>query len=372
MDGCSKEKLSALNMEFLHPYRLVSLRKSLINLKTFFFSLALLYCCLVHSQTVKDTIFFTNGSMVVGKLEKIKLGLVTFDPDDANDITVQLRKLKTISAASKVFRVETVDEQVHFGIIKIHPQTNHIYFVSAEDTLDFWLEDITVLYAYEKYFAQRFSGSFGLGFSYTRSSDFGRLNFDTKIFYTSDDGEISLFTSGIYTIYDTLFSRDKEDITIKYNHFFIRQWFATAFVVYQRNLELGLQRRFQEGLGVGNKFITNKNMYAWARTGFVINQEKSTDGVSSGNLSEIFGQLELNFFRFEKPEINIFLEEAFYYSLSQSDRFRNDGRIKISWEVFKDFDFSLEPYNNFDSKPPVPGSPKMDYGVVFGINYTFN
>jgi hypothetical protein len=310
--------------------------------------------------------------MVVGKLEKIKLGLVTFDPDDANDITVQLRKLKTISAGSKIFRVETIDERVYFGTIKNHADKNHIYLVSATDTISLWLEDIAVLYAFEKQFAQRFSGSFGLGFSYTRSSDFGRLNFDSKIYYTSNKGEISLFTSGIYTIYDTLFSRDKEDVNFKYNHFFIRRWFATGFLVYQRNLELGLQRRFQEGLGIGNKFITTKNLYAWARTGFVINQEKSTDDVSSGNLAEIFGQLELNFFRFENPEINFFLEEAFYYSLSQSGRFRNDGRIKITWEIFKDFDFSLEPYNNFDSKPPVPGSPKLDYGVVFGINYTFN
>lgn len=340
-------------------------------MKKIIFCTALLISCLAHSQTVKDTIFFNNGSIVVGKLEKIKLGLVTFDPDDANDITVQLRKLKTISAGSKIFRVETVDESVHFGIIKTHPDNSFIYIVSARDTVTLWLEDISVLYAYEKRFAQRFSGTLGLGFSYTRSSDLGRLNFDSKIYYTSYKGELSLYTSAIYTIYDSLFSRDKEDINLKYNHFFVRQWFATGFLVYQRNLELGLQRRFQQGLGIGNKFITTKTMYVWGRSGLVINQEKSTDEVNSGNLTEIFGQLEINFFRFENPKINCFLEEAFYYSLTQTGRFRNDGRLKITWEIFKHFDFSLEPYNSFDNKPPVPGSPQLDYGVIFGLNYIF-
>jgi hypothetical protein len=333
--------------------------------------LAFLVSVWANSQTLKDTIFFKNGSLVVGKLEKIKLGLVTFDPDDANDITIQLRKLKTISAGSKIFRVETIDEMVYFGILKAHPKNSYIYIISARDTVELWMEDISVLYAYEKFFAQRFSGTIGLGFSYTRSSNFGRLNFDSKIYYTSYKGELSLFASSIYTIYDSLFSRDKEDVTLKYNHFFYRQWFATGFLVYQRNLELGLQRRFQQGLGIGNKFLTTKTMYAWGRTGIVINQEKSTDDVSSGNLAEVFTQLEINFFRFEKPKINFFLEEAFYYSLSQTGRFRNDGRIKVTWEIFKHFDFSLEPYNNFDNKPPVPGSPQLDYGVVFGLNYVF-
>ena len=112
-------------------------------------------------------------------------------------------------------------------------------------------------------------------------------------------------------------------------------------------------------------------MYVWGRGGLVINQEKSTDGVNSGNLTEVYGQLEINFFRFENPKINCFLEEAFYYSLTQTGRFRNDGRIKVTWEIFKHFDFSLEPYNNFDNKPPVPGSPQLDYGVIFSLSYYF-
>ncbi|HXB31656.1 MAG TPA: hypothetical protein VNW49_17665, partial [Puia sp.] len=42
------------------------------------------------SQQLKDTIFFRNGSIILGEVKMIKLGVITFDPDDANDITVQL------------------------------------------------------------------------------------------------------------------------------------------------------------------------------------------------------------------------------------------------------------------------------------------
>ena len=340
-------------------------------MKSFIISIALLTCVFAQSRAAKDTLFFSNGSLIIGELKKIKLGLVTFDPDDANDITVQLRKLKTITAGSKVFRIETIDDRLFFGTIAAHPSPNSIYVVSATDSISLNLEDISVLYAFERSIAQRFSGSVGLGYSYTRSSGFGRVNFDTKLKYVSRKEELSLGASGIFTLYDSLFSRDKEEISLRYNYYFIRTWFATAFLVYQRNLELGLARRFQEGLGIGNKFITSKHVYAWARSGAVINQEKSTEDVSSGVLTELFGQFEINFFRFEKPEINFLMGQTFYYSLSQSGRFRTDGSISVTWEVFEDFNLSLEPYNSYDSKPPVEGSHTFDYGVVFGINYKF-
>ena len=62
------------------------------------------------SQKLKDTLFFRNGSMVLGEIKTIRLGVLNFDPDDANDITVQLIKLKTITAPGVIFRIETTDD----------------------------------------------------------------------------------------------------------------------------------------------------------------------------------------------------------------------------------------------------------------------
>ena len=181
---------------------------------------------------------------------------------------------------------------------------------------------------------------------------------------------ITLDVSAIYTITDTSFSRDNENFYIKNNYYFTPTWFATVFLNYQRNLELGLQRRYQEGLGIGNKFVTTQYIYAWARTGFVFNQEKSTEKVTTGTLSEFYGQLEFNFFRFTKPKIDLLMSQSFYYSLSQ-DRFRNDGSTNVNWEIIKNFKLSLEFYNNYDSKPPVEGNSKLDYGILFGVSYYF-
>ncbi len=335
----------------------------------------LFYCLLMIAATClaqnKDTLFFNKGSIVIGEVKKIKLGVITFDPDDANDITVQLRNLKTLSAVSEVFRIETIDHNVYYGKLVPDSSRNYVRMLHGSDTSLLYLKNITVMYPYEKSFIQRFSGKVGLGYNYTRSSNFGRLNFDGSLNYASRKEEISLAASAIYTMSDSSFTRDNETFSLKNNYYFNPTWFATGFVAYQRNLELGLERRFQEGLGGGNKFITGQHTYAWARSGLVLNQEKNTEGTTSGTLTEIFGQIQFNFFRFTKPEINMDIAQTFYYSLSQSGRFRTDGDASLNWEIIDDFNLSLGFYNNYDSKPPAAESKQFDFGVNFGLSYSF-
>ena len=319
---------------------------------------------------LKDTIYFNNSSKVIGKIKKVKLGVLTFDPDDAGDITVQLRNLSGIAAVRRIFRVETIDDGVFYGKLLPDSIKGYVKFVNDIDTGTFYLQDISVMYPYGYTFVQRFTGNVGIGYDYTRSSNFGRLNFNGALNYSAPKVEVSLSGSGIYTMTDSSFSRDNERLAIKNNYYFTPSWFGTLFFNYQRNLELGLDRRYQEGFGVGNKFITNKHVYTWARTGVVFNQEKSTEKITTGTLTEFFGQIEFNFFRFTKPKIDLLMAQSIYYSISQH-RIRNDGNTRVNWEIIRNFKITLELYNNYDSKPPVEGSSNFDYGVLFSLSYFF-
>lgn len=323
------------------------------------------------SQNIKDTIFFRNGSIIIGEIKMIRLGVVTFDPDDANDITVQLIKLKTISASGVIFRVETTADHVYYGRLIPSLKPGFVTIVQARDTLQQEIEKISVLYPFKDAFLERFSGNVGLGYTYTRSSNFGRINFDLSAKYVTRKDEISFGATGIYSMSDTTFTRDQEDVNFKYNYYLGPTWFLTAFISYQRNLELGISRRYQQGAGVGNKFITTQHIYGWLRTGVAINQQQSTDGVKSGTLTELFGQVQFNFFRFTIPKISFDFSQSFFYSLSQKDRIRNSGQTNLSWEVISDFDLNLGFYNNYDSKPPASAASTFDFGIIFGLSYKF-
>jgi hypothetical protein len=323
------------------------------------------------SQVIKDTISFRNGSIIIGEVKMIRLGVITFDPDDANDITVQLIKLKTISASAVIFRVETTADHVYYGRLFPSIKPGFVNIINARDTVQQELEKISKLYPFKDAFLERFSGNASLGYTYTRSSNFGRVNFDLNAQYVTRKDEISFGAAGIYSLSDTTFSRDQEDVNFKYNYYLGPSWFLTAFISYQRNLELGISRRYQQGAGVGNKFITTQHIYGWLRTGVAINQQTSTDNVKSGTLTELFGQVQFNFFRFTIPKISFDFSQTFYYSLSQNDRIRNSGQTNLSWELISDFNLNLGFYNNYDSKPPASAASTFDFGIIFGVSYKF-
>lgn len=323
------------------------------------------------AQKKKDTLFLNNGSSIIGELLKIEKGMMTFDPDDANNINVQVRKVKTIRGHSKIFRIETTSENVYYAKLKPSPLAGFAHLVSLYDTSNILLTDISTLYAFEQSIWKQFSGTVGLGFSYTRSSDLGRLNFDGSLKYLGSKYDGTLTINTIATINDSVFSRDRENAALAVSYYFDASWFATVFLNYQRNIELGIQSRFQEGFGFGNKVLTRQNMQGKVVTGIVLNQERSIEGVQSKTLVEIPLQLRYDLFRFTKPKVNLQAYQSFYVSLSQKGRLRNDGQLTINWEIIDDLMLGLTYYNSFDNQPPTNLSQKFDYGLVFNISYKF-
>ncbi len=320
---------------------------------------------------LRDTVFFKNGTKVIGELDKIKLGVVSFDPDEANDITVQLVKLKSIAAERKIYRIETVSNHVYFGKLRTCGKDDYVAVDTGGKPIIIRLVDISVLYPYRNSFIKRFTGTAGAGFNYTKSSGFGRFNANANINYRTKNEEITLSASSIYTISDSVFSRDNEDVDLKYNYYLSPTYFLTGLFQYQRNLELDLERRFQEGLGAGSKFITSNRVYAWMRLGASVAEERGTDGTDSGALYELFYQLEFNFFRFTKPKVTFTVSETAYYGLTESNRIRTDGQADLDWEIVKNLNLDLSIYHNYDSRPSGGGGGKTDYGTLFGVNYSF-
>lgn len=318
----------------------------------------------------KDTLLFKNGSIIIGEVKKIQLGVITFDPDDANDITVQLRKLASINAANKYFRIETVDHQVIFGKLNRNVNPGFVNVSFGTDTTSIPLSNISNLYPVEKSFRERLTGTAGAGYSYTRSSELGRLNLDLSGRYATEKMEYTVSASTIATIDSGYVSRDNEDVSLGASYYFDQKWFGWGALSYQRNIELGINTRLQEALGLGNKLLLTRNLRLMAFSGFVFNEEKSTEDVYSGLLTEGILGLRFNVFRFEKPELDIQTSQFGYFSFMQ-ERIRYSGDISITWEMVEDLDLKLSFYSDYDSKPPGKETANIDFGTVISIAFEF-
>jgi hypothetical protein len=335
------------------------------------FLLLLSVICLPLSAQHKDSIYLHNGQILIGKIENGSLGEVSIDDVDLKMQSVKLYKIKRIVTFTRV-KVEMVDKRIYYGVLKPSLKLNHAEILLDDSTIvTVHLTEINQLITLEKNFFQRLTGNFSLGFSYAKSSGVGQASISALVKYATPLFENELSLSSISSIDSSHFSRDQGNIALYSAYNINSTIFAAGMLQYQRNLELSIARRYQEMLGGGMKFFVRENWELQGLTGLAVNQEKSTDeGTASVVTLEIPIMMRFNLFKFRHPDIQITTSQALYFSLTDKGRVRFDGNTSFSWQLIRYFYLKINPYTNYDSKPPA-GSSNFDFGTTVGISYKF-
>ncbi len=323
-------------------------------------------------EAVRDTVYLRNGEIVIGDIKGMHLGMLSFDSDDVGTVDLKISKIKTISSASDTLRIEMANKAIYFGALKPSVKSGWVYIITQEHRHHVQIDNINTLLTLEPNFWQNLSGNVSAGFSYSRSSNIGQLNLSASVAYTMKKVDFSITGSGIASIDSASFSRDREDLdfTVLYN--VKNMWYAVGSIDYQRNLQLSISRRLQETIAAGYKVVFSQNFQILGLGGFSVSQERSTTGVDQNFLWEVPIGFTLDYFRFSHPDMQISSGHVFYAGLTQWGRVRYDSNTTFAWELFKDFDFSLNLYLNYDNRPPdTSSSGKMDYGMVVGLAYKF-
>jgi hypothetical protein len=323
----------------------------------------------------KDTLFLRGGHMLIGELKSVKIGVFEFDDVDLNIQQVKYHKIRTFRAVSNDYRIETSDKSVYIG--KAKPSGMYGQFVIYNDSIQktYKLSQIYQITLLEDGFWEKIHGSVAAGWSYTKSSNIGRWNFDANFNYTSLKFSSQITGSMIFTRDNGVSSRDREGLLVSGFYDVSAQNIIGLFFNYQRNIELGLARRFQQGGGFGKRLVLRDNLQGVLFSGLAVNQELSIEGSGTGNLYEIPLFFKLNFFNFTPSNISVSLNQNLFYGIDQNNRIRYDGETRIDYEIIKDLKLGFQFYLNLDSQPlnteiDQIGS-NTDYGMVFNVGYRF-
>ncbi|HEY5916660.1 MAG TPA: DUF481 domain-containing protein [Chryseolinea sp.] len=318
----------------------------------------------------KDTLYFYNETKIVGELLAIRLGRVEFDADGIGILKIKNSKIGSINATSRNFRIETVDGREVQGFLMRSEKPGMVVIntnVKREETS---LDSIANLLYYGKTMKSRFTGNVSSGFTYTKSSRIGRLNFDGNIKYNTAKGATQLQGDMIITSDSVDVEAERANLAFSHEHTFAPLWGAVIILKYQRNVELGLQRRWQQGFGIGREFLISRRQQATVISGIAINQELNQEGAEVNN-TEVMFQANYDLYSFVNPNITVSLVESAFISLTEEGRVRIDGDITLDYEIISDFYITLEFYHSGDSRSPGTNEPNIDYGFVAGLRYKF-
>lgn len=323
------------------------------------------------AQKIWDSLYLANGQVLFGELKSISLGKVKFDAEDFTVATIKISKINTIKASTRLFRIETISRKVFFSTIEPGKKPGYVFVGDSTGGGEIPLGYIGNL-SYYSDTKNIFEGNVSAGYNYTKSSDIGRINLDATLRYIMKKFVIKNSTSAIVTSDNGEWYRERETFSLTGTYLIDSKWKAIGLANYQRNKELGLQSRFQEGGGMGYNILALSDVRLIGFSGLVVNQEKSYSDVNFKNTAEIPLILDFEFFKFTKPEIYFSNYNNVYVSLSEKGRMRYDGELRAEWKIISDFSISLKFYANYDSKPLSGTGQNTDFGTVFGISYKWD
>lgn len=320
----------------------------------------------------KDTVYLFDQSPLIGEIKRIKHGTLLFKGDNLGNIEIDLHNIKTLRAYGFGYRIQTAQREFIMGVFKPHEEDGNVIVYDGYEDQTFQIRNLNDVQLIHRNFFKRLEGRVGAGYSYTRSSNIGRWNGDLVLGYDTERLDVDLRGAIIITQGEGVLDRERENLQLISNYYFSPHWFGFGLANYQRNLQLGINTRLQQGLGAGLPFLQHKRGVGTVTSGLVINQEINTEGVSNHNLFEIPLILDITFFKLKSPKISFSTNQTFFIGLTQSGRYRNDGETRINWRILNNIDLGINFYNNFDNRPPLEiRDTNFDYGLVCNLGFTF-
>jgi len=273
---------------------------------------------------VKDTLFFNNGDVMIGEIKSISLGRVKFDDDNLDVLSIKGTQIRTLRAITHIYRLETLDGQIYYTSLDTGSKGNVQLKVNGVSQ-KIRLADISKLIPLEGNTGVLWQGNASLGYSYAKSTGIGQFNSDLNLELLTRKVDMLLSGSAIINQTDSSVELDNATTGLFNSYLFTPVWETSVFLLYQRNLEQGLSRRYQEGLGGGCNFITTPHMRAKLITGVVFNQEKSVEDITSPTQVDIPVLLNFNFFRFSRPDLTVNIKQDLFVGITKKGRIRQDG-----------------------------------------------
>ena len=103
----------------------------------------------------------------------------------------------------------------------------------------------------------------------------------------------------------------------------------------------------------------------------LLSHEEIADGGSTEDSIEGQASLEMEWFRYDEPELDFSTKLDVIPNLSDFGRVRAGLDVSLKWEIVSDLFWELTFYNSFDSDPPAVDAEKNDYGIITSVGWDF-
>ena len=316
-----------------------------------------------------DVVVLRNGDRLTGEVRQLDRGSLTFKTDDIGTIAVEWDKVASVTA-SATFEVEDLDGSQYFGSLTAGPLAGELGIVTTGGLRGVALGRVVRIQRLGATFWQRLDGSLDVGVSYTSSSELLKIDLATRVILTRRANRFGIDGSSTITQQPDVEDTRRNSLTLSYGKRYPSRWVGFAQAQVEQNRELGFDLRGSLSAGAGRYLVQDRRQDLLAAMGLRVNREKPLEGEATTNL-EAAATLVFDRFSYDFPTVDVYVTLSGFASLTDWGRVRVELDARWKRELLKDFALSVRGYESYDSRPATEGAERNDYGITFGLAWTF-
>jgi len=316
-----------------------------------------------------DTITIRNGDRITGEIKELKRGTLTLKTDDIGTVAIEWDKIVRM-VSPRPFEIELVSGVRLIGSLG-DAGPRRLALTSPTETDSIAVVSIVSIVPVFGSLLLKFDGYLDLGFTYQQANNLIQYSLGSQVAYRTP-----LWLSSV-RVSSFLQSQEGADQTIRNSLGLLTQrfigphWAAIGLMGLEQNRELGLDLRFQTGLGAGYTLARTYRSILQGSAGLTYTREQFQDVAEAENSMEAFVGGIYDFFRADRPKTDLNFTGTVYPSLTTLGRVRAQANVRLAYEVLKSFTVGTTIFEFYDSRPEGEASKTNDFGVTLTVGWTF-
>jgi hypothetical protein len=313
----------------------------------------------------------SNGDRLTGEVKLLDRGLLSFDTDATDTIAIKWDRVAAVSSPQN-FEITLDDGRRVFASVSPGTEGETLRLDDGRTTSELATSAVVRMEPIEGRTIDRIDMGVDLGYSTAKANKVSQETFGYDFDYRSESRSLGLNFDLARSSTSSQPSSTRANLSMRYTHLlFERNWNPVGLAQIERNDELGLNRRYTLGGGMNRAFVdTNSRRVAFVG-GVVYTAEKEFGAELSNDVAEAAIGFDLDWFRYNDPELDVTMRAVLYESISSQRRTRGNIDLSLKWELFGDFTWGLSTYYSFNTRPNSAESSSSDYGVVTSIGWSF-
>ncbi len=315
-----------------------------------------------------DIVALKNGDHLTCEIQRLTRGKLRVKTADMGTVDIEWDKIESLTGKG-LFEIEDLQGGLYFGPLETIPEEG-LQVATATGIETVPLMSVARIMMIEASFWKRLSGSIGLGFGYTKSSDLAEFSGDVLVKFTRPTFSAEFKASSFIQRQEGVDDTTRNSTSLSYTRALGSRRFALGRLSAEQNRELGFDLRAGLSGAWGRYLLRSQGNEVVAAAGLFVNREVPIEGDSTTNLEALFGFDWANF-SYDFPKTDVEITSLLYVGLTDRGRYRVELDGRFDRELFSDFHLVLKGFYNYDSRSPTTGEKTDDYQVTLALAYKF-